>query len=189
MRDTLGSSVEALVVAAGDRAAERVAEMWRGDRAGAMLLAGERSLTRSSSELPARTAAELRGWQQRVLEIVAAEGASKRAAGRILSLGINGLGVALMVAVFAQTAGLSGGELVIAGGTATLSQKLLEALFGDQAVRDLTARARRDLIERVRLLFEAEAERYRDLLRRSAPPAGQVETLGTALTRLGSARG
>jgi hypothetical protein len=189
VRDTLGSSVEALVVAAADRAARRVGEMWRGDPAGAMLLAGERSVTRSSSELPARTAAELRGWQQRVLEIVAAEGASKRAAGRVLSLGINGLGVALMVAVFAQTAGLSGGELVIAGGTATLSQKLLEALFGDQAVRTLTAQARMDLVERIRRLFEAEAERYRDLLRRSAPPAGQAEALSKALTRLGSARG
>ena len=189
VRDTLGSSVETLVVAAADRAAERVVESWSSHSAGAALLAGgDRTLGRSSPELSGRTSDELRAWQQRVLELVAAEGASKRATGRVLSLGINGLGVALMVAVFAQTAGLSGGELVIAGGTATLSQKLLEALFGDQAVRALTERARVDLTERIRRLFESESERYRELLQRAAPPPGQAETLSSSIRALDQAR-
>jgi hypothetical protein len=189
VRDTLGSSVESLVVAGADRAAERVLEAWRARPAGtALLAAGNDDLARSSSDLPARTAVELRSWQGRVLELVAAEGASKRAAGRVLSLGINGVGVALMVAVFAQTAGLSGGELLIAGGTATLSQKLLEALFGDQAVRDLTARARTDLVARIQALFEAEALRYRDLVQRAAPSPAHPESLATDLAALAAAR-
>ena len=42
-----------------------------------------------------------------------------------------------MVVVFASTAGLTGAEVGIAGGSAVLGQKLLEAVFGDQAVRRL----------------------------------------------------
>ena len=41
-----------------------------------------------------------------------------------------------MLVAFAHTGGLIGAEVGIAGGTAVLAQKVLEAIFGDQAVRD-----------------------------------------------------
>jgi hypothetical protein len=44
------------------------------------------------------------------------------------------------------------------------AQKVLEAIFGDQAVRDLAERARRRLLERVGELLEAEATRFRAVL-------------------------
>ena len=69
-----------------------------------------------------------------------------------------------MVVVFAHTAGLTGAEAGIAGGSAVLGQKLLEAVFGDQAVRTLAERARRSLAVRVRELVDAERARYVDLL-------------------------
>jgi hypothetical protein len=72
--------------------------------------------------------------------------------------------VSLMVVVFAQTAGLTGAEVGIAGGGAVLGQKLLEAVFGDQAVRTLSERARRKLEVRVRALLDDERARYLDLL-------------------------
>ena len=40
-----------------------------------------------------------------------------------------------MLAVFLQTGGLTGAEVVVAGGTSALGQRVLEAVFGDQAVR------------------------------------------------------
>ena len=78
----------------------------------------------------------------------------------MLSYGVNGLGVLLMLVVFSQTAGLSGAEVGIAGGTAVLAQRLLEAVFGDQAVRGLAARARADLLHRCDELLAAERSRY-----------------------------
>ncbi len=40
-----------------------------------------------------------------------------------------------MIFVFAQTGGITGAEVGIAGGTTVLAQRVLEAVFGDQAVR------------------------------------------------------
>ena len=69
-----------------------------------------------------------------------------------------------MVVVFAHTAGVTGAEAGIAGGSAVLGQKLLEAVFGDQAVRTLAERARRDLESKVAELLGGERQRYLDLL-------------------------
>ena len=96
--------------------------------------------------------------------MVRTEGADKRSTARFLAYGVNGLSVALMVVVFSQTAGLTGAEVGIAGGGAVLGQKLLEAVFGDQAVRTLSERARRKLEVRIRALLEEERARYTDLL-------------------------
>ena len=93
---------------------------------------------------------EIRDWQADVLELVRAQGGSRRAVARSLSLGLNTVGVALMVVVFAQTGGITGAEVAVAGGTATISQTLLTALFGEQAMRSLATDARGTLLERVR---------------------------------------
>ena len=61
-----------------------------------------------------------------------------------------------MIVVFSYSYGLTGAEVGIAGGSAVLGQKLLEAVFGDQAVRSLAERARTSLEARVRELFDAE---------------------------------
>jgi hypothetical protein len=106
----------------------------------------------------------VRDWQQDVLEMVRTEGADKRTTARFLAYGVNGLSVSLMVVVFASTAGLTGAELGIAGGSALLGQKVLEAVFGDQALRALAERARRQLETRVRGLLDEERNRYLDLL-------------------------
>ncbi|MEB0161184.1 hypothetical protein, partial [Pseudomonas sp. AH2 (2023)] len=72
-----------------------------------------------------------------MFELVSEQGADKKTKARALSLGVNAAGVTLMVVVFAGTAGLTGAELGIAGGTAAAGQAVLNAVFGDQAVRDL----------------------------------------------------
>jgi hypothetical protein len=92
------------------------------------------------------------------------------------------------VAVFAHTGGLSGGEIAIAGGTVTLSQKLLEAIFGDQAVRSLAAQARTDLLIRIDKLLAQEAQRYVDLVASSAPKRDAALTLRAAAQRVQEAR-
>lgn len=155
----VGDGLVHLVVDAADRAAERAHGAWHADPAGAGLLGGLR-LSRASADLAERTAAEIRSWQGAVLDLVATEGAERRTAARALSFGVNGLGAALMVAVFASTGGLTTAEVGVAGGTALLAQRLLEAVFGDDAVRRLTQVAHDDLRRRMDTLLAAEAERF-----------------------------
>ncbi len=182
VRDALESSVEDLVVDAADRAAERSVASWRAEPGGRSLLAGAGSagLGRSAPELRRRLGAEIRAWQGFVLGLVAEEGADKRTAARIASLGLNGAGLAVMLGVFAHTGGLTGGEIAVAGGTSVAGQRLLEAVFGDQAVRTLAVEARVDLMRRVQRLLVDDAARFEVPLEEAGVVSGAAvrEALG-----------
>jgi hypothetical protein len=185
----LESGVEALVQSNADRAAERTSENWRAHPAGAALLATtEHNLSRSSPDLPDRLAGTVRGWQGYVLDLVREQGAAKRSTARYLSFGVNGLGLMLMIVVFAHTGGLTGAEVGVAGGTTVLSQKLLEAVFGDQAVRQLSAAARHDLQQRVQELLAAEAARFALLIERAGVGAGDADRLRKVAAAVQKAR-
>lgn len=186
LRDAVESSVDGLVHAAGDESAERAAAAWRQRPAGRRLLGAADRLGAASPELLPRTRAEVRAWQGFVFDLVSEEGADKRSTARLASLGVNGAGLTVMLAVFVQTGGLSGAEVVVAGGTSALSQKVLEALFGDQAVRSLAQRARTDLLERVRRLLDEEARRYLALLEPVAPDRAHLEELRAVRAELES---
>ena len=134
---------------------------------GAPLLAGRERLDAASPGLADATAEEVRGWQGYVFDLVREESAGKRTTARLASLGVNGAGLTVMIAVFASTGGLTGAEVVVAGGTSALGQKVLEAVFGDQAVRALAARAREELLGRVR---SPAGRRGRALRRRAWRP-------------------
>ena len=159
------SGLETLILEHAEAAAERAEASWRSIAAGQVLLAdaGE-DLGRASRDFRRRAERAVRDWQTDVLEMVRTEGADKRSTARFLAFGVNGLSVALMIVVFAHTAGVTGAEAGIAGGSAVLGQKLLEAVFGDQAVRTLAERARRDLELKVADLLDVERRRYTDLL-------------------------
>lgn len=161
VEEAIENGLQALLVDQADQAAERADTRWRADPAGKALL-GKDDLSRSSPDVAERAAEQVREWQSGVLELVRTEGQDKRFTARMLSFGVNGLGVALMVVVFASTGGLTGAEVGIAGGTAVVGQKLLEAVFGDQAVRRLADSARKDLKERAEALLRGEAERFTD---------------------------
>jgi hypothetical protein len=181
-------SVDAVVHAAADRAAERVAQVWSELPSGRALLADGGRLDSASPGLDEATREEVRAWQGFVFELVRREGASKRSTARLASLGVNGAGLTVMLAVFVQTGGLTGAEVVVAGGTTALSQKLLEAIFGDQAVRTLAARAREDLHARVERLLAEEARRFHDRLAPHARERAAPSTLADALRAVEAAR-
>nr|BFE83991.1 hypothetical protein GCM10020093_065920 [Planobispora longispora] len=63
-----------------------------------------------------------------------------------------------------------------------LSQKLLEAVFGDQAVRTLTTKAREDLRLRVEEILGDEAARFTGLLDAVEPPEGAARALRAAVS-------
>jgi energy-coupling factor transporter ATP-binding protein EcfA2 len=158
------SGLETLLLEHAENAAESAEESWSSVQAGRHLLEDSgRDLGRASRDFRARAERTVRDWQHGVLQMVRTEGADKRSTARFLAFGVNGLGVALMI-VFAHTAGITGAEAGIAGGSAVVGQKLLEAVFGDQAVRRLAENARKDLNHRVEELLHTERRRYLEVL-------------------------
>jgi hypothetical protein len=189
LQGALENTVERLLRAEADRAAERTVTAWRSLPGGGDLLAGdERELEQVSPDFPEAAAAQVRDWQGAVLDLVRSQGADKRSQARILSWGVNGAGAAVMVAVFAHTGGLTGGEIAVAGGTSALGQRVLEAVFGDAAVRSLAARARDDLEERADLLLRYEQERFDIRVASAAPARGAADELRAAVSELAAAR-
>jgi len=131
-------------------------------------------LAAESPELRDRASAMIREWQGALMQLIHDNAGSKRIRARVVSFGLNAVTVALMIVVFASTGGLTGGELAIAGGSAVIGQKLLETIFGEDAVRRLAAEARLDLQRRVEALFDSEADRLStalEPLRFGAEPA------------------
>jgi hypothetical protein len=182
--EAIGSGLQTVIVEQAARADEATRRRWRSDQAGAVLLRDVPPWRADGVAL--EVSREVRAWQQDLLHLVQAEGADKRFTARMLSFGVNGIAVALMVVVFASTGGLTGGELGIAGASAIAGQKLLEAVFGDDAVRRLTATARQNLAGRVEALFHRECEPYDQVLE---PLTRQTsaETLRVMASRLRTA--
>jgi hypothetical protein len=153
------SGLHAVIVDEGGRAA---AATWAGlqrTAAGRTIAERHPELATQSATFTDDAAAMIREWQGALLQLVRDNAGNKRVKARVLSAGLNVMTVALMIVVFASTGGLTGGELLIAGGSAVLGQKLLETVFGEDAVRRLAAEARRDLQERVQKVFDAERAR------------------------------
>lgn len=189
LQGALESGVEQLLRAEADRAAENTVIAWRSLPGGIVLIGGrETELDGVSPAFTGVAADEVRDWQGFVLELVGKEGAGKRSQARLLSWGVNGAGAALMIAVFASTAGLSGAEVVIAGGTTAVGQRLLEAVFGDHVVRQLAIRARADLRARVDQMLRMEQHRFMELLEDVATPDAAA-ALRAAIAGLATARG
>ncbi len=158
--EALQSGVAELVRAEGQGAVSMTARSWRGLVGGASLLEQHPELTTSSSAFAAEVAALVGDWQGDVLTLVRSEGRDRRTTARVTAYGVNAVGTVLILVTLASTGGLTGAEAGIAGGTAVLGQKLLEAIFGDQAVRTLAIKARTALVERVHDLYAAEQRRY-----------------------------
>ncbi|HEU4908620.1 MAG TPA: dynamin family protein [Propionibacteriaceae bacterium] len=159
------SGLESLLREEAAAAAERAEASWQANAAGrALIESADIDLSRSSPDFDRRATRAVRDWQGAVLDLVADEGMTKRSRARFYALGVNGIGVALMIVVFAHTGGLVGAEIGVAGGTAVLAQRILEAVFGDQAIRRLAQTAKDDLDARVQSLLADELVRYHKIL-------------------------
>ena len=187
VEDALESGVHAVVLDAAARASENTRTRWRASRAGRSLLArldaptpeknagakGEVKGEVQSAEdiFSAAVAEQIRLWQGSVLEMIREEGADKRKRARFLSLGVNAAAVMLMVAAFSLTGGITGIEAGIAGGSGVVGTKLLESIFGEDAVRRMATRARTDLLERMSGLLTEHAQPFTAVLEETDPQA------------------
>ena len=155
----LESGLHAVIVDAADTASSR---SWSriGVMAPQLRENADPALARASQDINEQAAKLIREWQSGILERIQNTAGEKRQRARVMSLGLNMLTVALMLVVFSTTAGLTGAEIGIAGGSAVVGQKLLETIFGEDTVRKMAADARRDLDQRLDHLLRAERERY-----------------------------
>ncbi len=160
--DAIESGLESLLREQAAAAAERAEKAWQASAAGRQLLAaGGPEIGALSEDFPAAAGRTVREWQAYVLDLVRKEGADKRSTARILEYGVNGLGLSLMVVIFASGTGIPKAAEASAGaGSAVVGQKLLEAVFGDTSVRTLVDKAREDLDGKVHALMDAEFARY-----------------------------
>lgn len=200
VEDALESGIHAVVLDAAARASENTRTRWRASRAGRSLLArldapqavsvapqtasaaapeqnaeatGDAKGEVQSAEdiFSAAVAEQIRLWQGSVLEMIREEGADKRKRARFLSLGVNATAVMLMVAAFSLTGGITGIEAGIAGGSGVVGTKLLESIFGEDAVRRMATRARTDLLERMADLLTEHAQPFTVVLEETDPQA------------------
>ncbi|BDZ44342.1 GTPase domain-containing protein [Naasia aerilata] len=186
--DALTSGAAVLISNHAELAAAATGRAWRTRPGGEQLIAISPALARSSPGLDARIERLVRDWQGDILDMVREEGKDRRITARIMAYGVNGLGVTLMLLAFASTAGLALIEVGIAGGTAVVSQKVLEAVFGDQAVRDLAQKARERLIERVEDLYAGELDRFSAAVASAGVSAEQSDALAAAAAAVRAAR-
>ncbi|MGF1596278.1 MAG: ABC transporter [Acidimicrobiales bacterium] len=182
------STLEQLLIDHADKAALMAATNWRTVPGGRQVLGGDRSLEVASEEFRQRIGPEIRAWQDDILDLVRQRGSGKRTTARVMALGVNSVGIALMIVLFSQTGGLTGGEIAIGAGTAGVSQTLLTAIFGEQAVRELAADARRLLLGRVAALLDSDANRFRTRLWSVVSPPGTTADLRAALDAFERAR-
>ena len=201
VEDALESGIHAVVLDAAARASENTRTRWRASRAGRSLLArldasqtasaapeqnaganGEAKGNEAKGEVQSAedifstaVAEQIRLWQGSVLEMIREEGADKRKRARFLSLGVNATAVMLMVAAFSLTGGITGIEAGIAGGSGVVGTKLLESIFGEDAVRRMATRARTDLLERMADLLTEHAQPFTAVLEETDPQADAEE--------------
>ncbi|WP_304008210.1 GTPase [Rothia mucilaginosa] len=206
VEDALETGIYAVVMDAAARASEGTRARWRSTRAGRSLLqrldadptptgSASPAGTSPEEEFSAAVAAEIRLWQASVLDMIREEGAGKRQRARFLSLSVNAVAVLMMVAAFSLTGGLTGVEVGIAGGSGVVGAKLLESIFGEDAVRRMATRARTDLLERMGALLREHGRPFTELLAETEPEvpaetvwdaARSVHSLAEAMTAEGA---
>lgn len=158
-------------------AARRAATAWSAERDMGPVVGTRADLWLPSPAFDDRLRAGLESWIDGIGAEIQAHGQSKRLLARGASVGVNVLGTGVMLGTFIHTGGLTGAEVGVAAATAFLNQKLLSALFGEAAMVELIADARRRLQDVLTTTFDAERARFDDLL----PASGELSGLAVEL--------
>lgn len=188
VEQALETGLQAVIIEELAKAGEQSQRRWRADAAGRGLLGGD-DLGRLPDDVPERSAEVIRAWQGEIMTMIRSEGAGKRTQARLMSIGLNIVTVGLMVVVFSMSAGLTGAEVGIAGASGVVGTKLLEAVFGEDAVRRMAQQARENLERRMEEFVEQLEQPWRQRLEAVADPepvrlkeaAAAVRAAGEAL--------
>src|SRR5206468_2738818 len=111
------STLEALALRHATDAARRTAIAWSDRAQAAELIARNPSLWSASDGFGAAVREGLGAWMRAIVDDVRSHAGRKRAVAQVAALGVNVVSVAVMLGVFAYTAGLTGAEVGIAAAT------------------------------------------------------------------------
>jgi energy-coupling factor transporter ATP-binding protein EcfA2 len=123
-------------------------------------------LSRSAPDLRRRAAQAISSWQDHVMHLVQAENVTKRSIARVVSFDDESLALVVIVGLL----GLGAGDAAAGEGTGAAAQDMLSSLFGPGPLRDIGTKAREDLQERVRLLYDEEMLRFAELIDAEGEP-------------------
>jgi hypothetical protein len=131
---------------------------------------GAATLTRSSPDLATRAARAVSAWQDHVMQLVKAENVTKRSVARVVSFDEESLALVLTIGML----GYGAEGVAVDGDASAVPQRLLTSLFGAGQLRDLGARARMDLHDRISLLFGEELQRFAAIVNAAGAPNGDA---------------
>ena len=114
------------------------------------------ALGRSSPDLGTRSVRAVSSWQEHLLHMVQGQNVTKRSIARLISFDNDSLSTVLVIGLL----GYDAGDATAAEGVTAVPQHLLTSLFGAGKLRDISVKARKDLHERIRLLFDEEVLRF-----------------------------
>ena len=117
-------------------------------------------LAHSSADLQTRAVRAVSAWQDDVMRLVKAESVTKRSIARVMSFDDDSLATVLIVAMLGQR----DADAAPAEGTGAVPQLLLTSLFGAGPLREIGSKARADLRERIRRLFDEEMLRFVEVI-------------------------
>jgi energy-coupling factor transporter ATP-binding protein EcfA2 len=208
---SLRSALESLIVSLADRAAEHVHDTWRGDPAGAVLLAAAAAeqardvrakqvfdsvfgpggqtghtdetaadlaaadaitavdaaqiavFSRSSPDLARRAARAVGAWQEhltRLVEVGDLGPVTKRA-----SFDPDALALVVLLAMLGEDAS----DAAASSSIYTEPRQILTPVFGAATLTEILAKARADLLDRVRLLLDEELVRFVEVIDAAGP--------------------
>ena len=177
VREQTLADLRALARVRAGEAARRAAIAWSEEPAAKAAVERDPSIWSPSAGLDERLTERLDTWVASIAEDVRTTGGTKRLLAMGASVGVNAAGIAVMLATFSQTGGLTGAEVGIAAATGFLNQKLLSALFGEAALVEMIARARVRLIEALGDTFREELARFDRLI----PSPEEVRSLASEL--------
>jgi energy-coupling factor transporter ATP-binding protein EcfA2 len=180
VREQTIADLVALARVRAAEAARRAAVAWSEEPAARDAVERDPSVWAPSPDLDARLQVRLDEWISSIAEDVRTTGGPKRLLAAGATVGVNAAGIAVMLATFSQTGGLTGAEVGIAAATGFLNQKLLGALFGEAALVEMISRARTRLVAALGETFREELARFEGLV----PAPGRIRTLAGDLRSL-----
>jgi energy-coupling factor transporter ATP-binding protein EcfA2 len=131
------------------------------------------AFSRSSPDLPLRAARAVGAWQDHLARLVQAEDQNPDA--KRISFDDESLGLVVLVAMLGEdapgAAPITGTAVTEDEGTSiyTEPRRLLASVYGTGMLAGILARARADLIHRVRLLLDEEIVRYVEVIESAGP--------------------
>jgi hypothetical protein len=165
INDEAGDEIVSAVVRRADLAAGSTAASWELDEAGRVLLvAAGRRLWQHDPDTPDRARTAIEDWIAELGGLITEQGAGKKRWAQVASFGVNATALVVLLAVFAQTGGITGAEFGVAAGAAAAQQKILEHVFGGAAARSLIEEARGRLVAALSGVIEEDERRFGEIL-------------------------